>query len=132
MASMAPGAAGDQQPCAATLAVVWLRRDLRLCDHGPFTAAAQTATYLLPIYCLDTEELNARKSACEGGAGGVAVGLHVGEDDDAACGAEAGGDVGDGVGGGPGHASAGLREVVGAWAACQRARSRSRWSWATR
>ena len=34
--------------------IVWLRRDLRLCDHAAFTAAAQAGP-VIPLYILDDE-----------------------------------------------------------------------------
>jgi deoxyribodipyrimidine photo-lyase len=34
--------------------IVWFKRDLRLCDHGPLTAAAEAGT-VLPIYIVEPE-----------------------------------------------------------------------------
>ena len=40
--------------------IVWLRRDLRLCDHAAFTAAAQAGP-VVPVYILDDETPADRK-----------------------------------------------------------------------
>lgn len=67
------------------VALVWLRRDLRLSDHAPFTAAAAAAEdsggsrthHMLPLYCLDPAELGAgARVAGDGGLGLPRMGPH--------------------------------------------------------